>query len=45
MTRSGRDPEVELVVLRGRLMAEAGLNVPRILEWEQALGFLLRDIG
>jgi aminoglycoside/choline kinase family phosphotransferase len=26
-----------------RLMAEAGLNVPRILEWEEALGFMLLD--
>jgi aminoglycoside/choline kinase family phosphotransferase len=26
-----------------RLMAEAGLNVPRLLEWEEALGFLLLD--
>ena len=26
-----------------RLMAEAGLNVPRILEWDEASGFLLLD--
>jgi aminoglycoside/choline kinase family phosphotransferase len=26
-----------------QLMGEAGLNVPRILEWEQALGFMLLD--
>ena len=26
-----------------RLMAQAGLNVPRILEWEEALGFMLLD--
>src|SRR5689334_5582896 len=25
------------------LMARAGLNVPRVLEWDQALGFLLLD--
>jgi aminoglycoside/choline kinase family phosphotransferase len=25
------------------LMAEAGLNVPRVLEWEEALGFMLLD--
>jgi N-acetylmuramate 1-kinase len=26
-----------------RLMAEAGLNVPRILEWDEASGFMLLD--
>ena len=26
-----------------QLMAQAGLNVPRVLEWEEALGFLLLD--
>ena len=26
-----------------RLMAEAGLNVPRVLAWEEALGFMLLD--
>jgi N-acetylmuramate 1-kinase len=26
-----------------RLMAEAGLNVPRVLEWDEALGFMLLD--
>jgi aminoglycoside/choline kinase family phosphotransferase len=25
------------------LMAQAGLNVPRVLEWDQALGFMLLD--
>jgi aminoglycoside/choline kinase family phosphotransferase len=25
------------------LMAEAGLNVPRVLEWDEALGFMLLD--
>jgi aminoglycoside/choline kinase family phosphotransferase len=25
------------------LMADAGLNVPRVLEWEEALGFMLLD--
>ena len=25
------------------LMAQAGLNVPRVLEWEEALGFMLLD--
>jgi aminoglycoside/choline kinase family phosphotransferase len=26
-----------------RLMGEAGLNVPRVLEWDEALGFMLLD--
>ncbi len=26
-----------------RLMAQAGLNVPRVLEWDEALGFMLLD--
>jgi N-acetylmuramate 1-kinase len=26
-----------------QLMAQAGLNVPRVLEWEEALGFMLLD--